>query len=174
MNIININIKNDIKNIEDELLKDIEKTKHLRDYSFLVETKFKDNLYNIFLKICQKKLNKFTLKDSNFKLHAYYTDKYWCKGGRIIENDNLSFNRFHNHIKTSTINSVLYLKSPKGCGLDIEYDNKVKFIEADSYDFLIFPNWLNHRPVISNKESRISLNLELSCNENVNDIFNPL
>src|SRR6056300_671686 len=65
--------------------------------NFKVNSKFTNYLYDIFYNICVTNLNKFTLKDNNFKLWCYLSDKDFNKG------------RWHNHIETSTINSVLYL-----------------------------------------------------------------
>ena len=164
------NLKNYLKPIEKELLIDVERYKHLRDINFSVETKHKDFIYNTFINICRERLNNFTLIDTDFKLWCFYTEKSWVDGGRVIEEKSTKI-PFHNHLHTTTINSVLYLKSPKGCGLDIEYENKTEFLKMKDYDIIIFPNWLNHRPVISNTKSRISFNLELRCKEDVNDIF---
>ena len=36
---------------------------------------------------------------------------------------------------------------------------------------IIFPGFLNHLPVTSSTQKRISLNLELKCNEQDKDIF---
>jgi len=36
---------------------------------------------------------------------------------------------------------------------------------------LIFPGFLSHRPMTSSTQQRISLNLELRCEENEKDIF---
>ena len=53
----------------------------------------------------------------------------------------------------------------------IDENDKVCYYEPNDFDLLIFPNYLKHKPVASKLETRISLNLELECLENVNSIF---
>ena len=87
------------------------------------------------------------MADENFKLWCYFTDKKYSNGNGV----------WHNHITTSTINCVIYLKTIKKCGIEFEDF----YVEANDYDMLIFPGHMNHRPIINSGKERISLNLEL-------------
>jgi hypothetical protein len=60
------------------------------------------------------------------------------------------------------------MKTQENSGLEFEST----YVEPDDFDLLIFPGHLNHRPIISNKKTRIVLNLELRCIESNYDIFN--
>jgi len=156
-----VNIKSQIIDYVDDIKNDIIKTRYKQNFNFEVFTEYKDKLYNIFIEESKKVLNEFTLKDENFRLWCYYTDQSYHKG-----------NTWHNHIKTSTINGVLYLKTVKDTGIEFEHIGKTTYIEPEDFDLLIFPDYLNHRPLTSNTEPRISLNIELRCNETSKEIFN--
>ena len=69
------------------------------------------------------------------------------------------------------INSVLYLETVEGKGIEFENNGEHLYIEPKDYDLLIFPDFLNHLPRISEDKRRISFNMELRCNENSQDIF---
>jgi len=127
--------------------------------NFKVNSKFTNYLYDIFYNICVTDLNKFTLKDNNFKLWCYLSDKDFNKG------------RWHNHIETSTINSVLYLKT-QNKGIRFRHKNKKIHMLPKENDLLIFPSFLEHFPDVSKNKPRITLNLELRCNETAESIFN--
>ena len=156
-----VNIKKFItKELVDDILIDALKTRHKQFYNFEVFTKHKEKLYNIFIKESRYILNKFTLKDEDFKLWCYYTDHTFHKG-----------DTWHNHIDTSTINGVFYLKTVKNKGIEFENNGDRAYFEPIDYDLLIFPSYLNHRPLNSKFETRISLNMELRCNESVYEVF---
>lgn len=86
--------------------------------------------------------------------------------------------RIHNHINTSTINSVYYLNIPKSV---TEEKGSITFFKDDKTythvpkndDLLIFPNYLDHR--INNynddEEWRISINMEITCTETSDELF---
>lgn len=158
--IYKINIKSQIIKLVDDIIIDALKTRHEQNYNFEIFTKHKEKLYNIFISESKKVLDKFTLKDNNFKLWCYYTDQSYHKG-----------DTWHNHIKTSTINGVLYLKTVKDTGIEFKNKGDQFYIEPEDFDLLIFPDYLNHRPLNSKTETRISLNMELRCNETSSDIF---
>ena len=166
-NLIICNVKDKIKSIKKQLIEDTLKTRHLQNidhYSFEVNTSQKNYVYNILIDECKKRLNSFTLKDTNFKLWGYYTDKSYHLGSR-----------WHNHLDSSTINAVLYVKPVKGYGIEfIKSIGRIHFpvvLDPKPYDLLIFPNYVDHRPLIPKNKIRISYNLELRCKEDVNDIF---
>jgi hypothetical protein len=82
---------------------------------------------------------------------------------------------WHDHMKTSTINSVYYLNVPNCSGGEIEFDlgkNKTFKYKPSNFDLLIFPNYLRHRPLMVNsKELRVSINMEFLCEEQPFYIF---
>jgi len=159
-----LSLKKELKNKKDEIIKDILKTKHKEDgtpnYNFEVFTKYNDYLYNLFIKKSKKLLNNFTIKDSNLKVWCYFTGS-----GNHVEDI------WHNHTRTSNINSVIYLETVKDHGIKFEIGKESWYVEPKNFDLLIFPGFLNHKPITSSTQKRISLNLELKCNEEDKAIF---
>ena len=84
----------------------------------------------------------------------------------------------HHHLRTSTINSVFYLKipiddSPNASGLRTVYNNTNYVFVPDELDLVIMPSWLPHEPLPHNsKENRIAINMELRCDKPINNIYN--
>ena len=168
-NIYCFNIKKEIKNIYKDLVNEcitLRPKKIDTNYSlnFNLNSKYIQCLYDILLKICKKNLKKFTIKDNNFKLWCYYTDNKFNETG------------WHEHTKTATINSVLYLMVPdNNKGIDFKIKNNIINIMPKKFDLLIFPSYLEHCPHSSTtSEPRISLNLELICKETPENIFKSL
>jgi len=129
--------------------------------NYFLNTKHKNILYEIVLNQARKKLNTFTLKDNKFKCWCYFSDKKFNETG------------WHNHVNTSTINAVLYLKVPKNNkGIDFKINNKIKNYKPKKFDLYIFPSYVEHCPYPSKQNSRITLNLEIRCNETAKHIFN--
>ncbi len=159
-----LNLKKELKNKKDEIVKDIlvdEKNKKKSGYNFQVFTKYNNYLYDLFIRNSIKLLNPFTIRDPQLKVWCYFTGL-----GNHIEED-----IWHNHTRTSNINSVIYLQTLKDHGIKFENGNESWYVEPENFDLLIFPGFLNHRPVTSQTQQRISLNLELKCNETDKDIF---
>ena len=178
-----VNLTGQIEPIRDELIDDIILSRSNRregSYNFEVNTKHNKYLYDLFIERSKRLLNKFTLKDTDFKLWCYYTDK-----------DSPQWSRWHNHYYTTTINGVLYLEAVKGYGLEVCTDynetylrdlpvelyinREKKYIELNNYDLLIFPDFLEHRPLVPPRDKhqrRITLNFEVRCNESSKEIFN--
>jgi hypothetical protein len=163
--IYKINIKKEVEKIIPYLIEECIKDRHTLNKNlgnnFLVNTIHTEFLYKIFKKNCKKFLNKFTLKDTNFKTWCYFSDSSYTGVG------------WHNHIKTCTINGVLYIKLPKNeKGIDFKIKDKVVNFIPKEFDLLIFPDYLDHFPYPSTtEEARISINLELRCLEKSKDIF---
>ena len=44
-------------------------------------------------------------------------------------------------------------------------------IEPKKYDLLVFPGFLNHLPIVHKTKRRISLQFEISCIEDINNIW---
>ena len=158
-----LNLKKELKNKKAEIVKDILKSQDdikTGAYNFEVFSKHNNYLYNLFIKKSRKLLNPFTIRDSWLRVWCYFT------GVRDHRKD-----RWHNHSRTSSINSVIYLETVKNYGIKFEKGKEPWYVEPNEFDLLIFPGFLNHLPVTSSTQKRISLNLELKCNEQDKDIF---
>jgi len=159
------NLKEKIEPIKQEIIEDALKgrflKKEFRDRNSEIRTLHEDYLYSLFEKECRKNLNNFNLKHRPKSLWCLVTDKH---------DDNPNY-PWHNHINTSTINGVLYLETIPKHGIKFKYDNKITYKEVKPYDLLIFPNFLDHVPIISKLKRRISLNFELNCVEKSEEIF---
>jgi len=156
------NIEDSLKNIKKPLIQEcLNQRINLNEkisYNFELHSKYTNYLYNIFYNISKINLNTFSLKDVNFKMWAYVTDKEYNKS------------QWHNHKLTASINCVLYLKTQKK-GITFQYQNQKKHLVPKDNDMLIFPSFLDHLPDVSKTKPRIALNLELRCNESVESIF---
>ena len=147
------NLKKEIKGIRKELIKDcLNSTKNRIPGAFnhSVETKHHDKLYSLFIDSCKKHVKNMQVRDTPTKLWTYYTDKDY-RGGYV----------WHNHINTCSLCGVLYLKTVKGCGIELRTENKITYVEPKDYDLLIFPGSLDHRPLMSLTKTRISLQFEI-------------
>ena len=127
--------------------------------NFKLKTNLIDKLYHLFIICSEKCLNKFTLKDKNFEV--------WC----CITDNKFNLADWHNHKDTATINGVIYLDT-QGKGIDFRYEGREAHIKPQNDDILIFPGSVDHRLHPSKDEKRISLNLELRCNDSEKDLFN--
>ena len=157
--IFKFNLKDEVSHIRDIIVSEAEKKKHLGNYNFHLTTEHDSYLYDVFTEKCRSFL-KFSLKEKEQKVWCLYNDKDYRQGNGI----------WHNHTKTSTINGVLYLKTIKGCG--IRYIGKsIQYFEPEDFDLLIFPNYTLHCPVFDGNQTRVSINLELNCNESSINIF---
>ena len=175
-----VNVTRQIKPIKDQLINDALLSQSNRQegiFNYEVNTNHRQYLYDMFIKHSRRLLNNFTLRDTNFKVWCYLTDETYSQG-----------DTWHNHFNTSTINGVLYLNVVKGYGIEFKTDyndtykqnisnreynrDNVKYIEPNNFDLLIFPDFIDHRPLISKDKRRISFNLEIRCNESSKKIFN--
>lgn len=155
--------------LEDIISKKI-KTNNNEDgqHNYHVEKDYNNFLKKLYYKTvltARKNLNQFTDLEWNKKSFTYCTN---------IHDNNLVW---HNHLLTSTINSVFYLKVPKSSGgqLEIKYEDKhIGFFPKEN-DLLIFPNFLNHaarKP--ESADYRVSINQEIKCVESSNYIFSKI
>jgi len=164
--IYKLNLKKELKNKKEKIVRDILKAKDeagnykVMAYNFEIFSLYNAYLYELFMEKSKKLLNPFTLKNAPLKVWCYFTGL-----GNHVED------RWHNHRRTSSINSVIYLEAIKDYGIKFKGDKESWYIEPKNFDLLIFPGFLDHRPVTSNTQQRISLNLELKCNEEDKDIF---
>lgn len=158
------NLKKELKNINKEIIDDCIKSLVNIDYkkgnNYQVFTKHHNKLYSLFIESCKKNLNNFTIKNNQNILWGNYTDK------------NYAPNQFwHNHKNSCTLCGVLYLKTVKDCGIKLKYNNKIMYIEPKNYDLLIFPGFLDHLPIVDKTKKRISLQFEITCEEDINNIW---
>ena len=163
--ITKISVNKDIKSFKKDLINECT-TNRIVDptvngaNNYFLNSKHTENLYTMLIRICTKHLNTFTISDYNFKLWCYYSD------------DKFNTGNWHNHINTATINAVLYLKVPKNNrGIDFRHNQTIYNYKPKSGDLIIFPDFLDHYPYPSFHKPRISLNLELKCNEHSREIF---
>jgi len=131
------------------------------------ESKFTIKLYDKFLNTSKKLLNKFTLNENY--------NKNYCWAVASNKDFKPSIN-WHNHITTSTINSVYYLNIPEGMkGGEIEFRNRRKDvlkIKPKTNELYIFPGWMWHNPInVKSEELRLSINMEIVTKEKPVDIF---
>jgi hypothetical protein len=79
---------------------------------------------------------------------------------------------WHNHIETSSINGVYYLKvNEDERGILFAHEGKEYHYMPKNNDLIIFPNYLKHLPLPSLTATRISINMEIITNEDVDTIF---
>jgi hypothetical protein len=127
---------------------------------------FKD-LYDKFLTYSKNLFGDFKISESEeIKCWSYASNKFDHGPGEV-----------HNHLDTSTINSVYYLNVPKTANI---HKGSITFIlngDEFSYrpkngDLLIFPNYLDHKiNFLDDEEYRVSINMEIKCEELSNDLF---
>ena len=135
-------------------------------YTFELEDKTFDTLYDTFVIICKNIFGELYISEHNRKL--CWANVYNCDSYR---------SNLHHHLRTSTINSVFYLKippdnSPNASGLRTVYKNTNYVFIPDELDLVIMPSWLPHEPLPHNsKENRIAINMELRCDKPIIDIY---
>jgi len=153
-------ISEDINSFKNDLIKECldQRKQEEGGLNFKLQTKHLDKLYDIFIDCSKKILKPFTLEDNVLKVWCYVTDKSYNLTG------------WHDHKKSATINAVIYLQT-KNKGVFFKHGKEHLFLKPDDGDMLIFPASLEHKPEPSISDERISLNLELRCNESEEDIF---
>jgi hypothetical protein len=126
-------------------------------------------LYNNYLLFCFKTFGNFQIsKRNNSTCWAY------CSNQK-------DFNSFwHDHIQSSSINAVYYINIPKDSGGPLFFripknDNEFEIYSyfPKNYDLIIFPNYLEHKPMPpSSDDYRICINMEIICeNDSPKNIF---
>ena len=126
----------------------------------LKSTKNYYSLYKKFVRFSEDKFGNLNIT-SDMNIWALCTNK-----------DNWK-SKVHNHIKTSTINSVYYLNIPK---LDFKNQGAIKLYYNEKWynyipsenELLIFPNYLTHDTEYNKtNDFRISINMEIKCNDEI-------
>ena len=138
-------------------------------YTFHVQDQFGDfeRLYDFFFNTV---INLF----GNVKLSPIH--KAWC-WANVYNKDSFKTNA-HNHIHTSSINGIYYLKMPNDIssdegGLNLYLsDSKVIQFQPDEGDLLIMPNYAVHEPLFhSSTDYRIAINMEMCIEPKVAAYF---
>tara|TARA_R100001163_G_C5053088_1_gene189688 strand:+ start:1093 stop:1653 length:561 start_codon:yes stop_codon:yes gene_type:complete len=157
------------KRVCNSVIKQIKRADWDNNYK-LNESKFTKSLYEKFLNTSKELLDKFTLNKN------YNKSSCWAVASN---KDFIPSVNWHNHILTSTINSVYYLHIPeKMKGGEIEFKSRRKDIlkiTPKTNELYIFPGWLWHNPInVESEELRLSINMEICTLEQPRDIFKPL
>ena len=116
-----------------------------------------EKLYESFVASSQDLLGSFKISNKNSR-------QCWANVTRWGD-----FNEWHNHINTSTINSVYYLSMPDKNSGQIFFRHEKKYFEFQPKEknLIIFPNYLYHFPTCcKSEEYRIALNMEIICDDN--------
>ena len=130
------------------------------------------NFYkNLYEKFCDLSLKLF----GDFKISPNNSKTPWAYISTIKNHIGL----WHNHIRTSTINSVYYLNP---CGGSISFrgslNDEIVYFEyfPKKYDLIIFPDYLDHKPnfVGDSNDTRVSINLEIITTEYSNKHFSTI
>ena len=124
---------------------------------------FFNSLYEKFLHASFEQFGQFTLSTEN-------SNRVWAYYSTSTEYASV----WHDHTRTSTINSVYYLSVPSGGGGEIEFilNGSVFSYKPEEGDLLVFPDYLVHRPTpCLSEKARISINMEIKTIEKSINIF---
>lgn len=123
--------------------------------------KFFRNLYSKFMNECRTIFGNFTLSQDN-------SQTCWCY--RAEGEDFKSM--FHDHLSTSTINSVYYHQVNRGDSITFRHNNTTKTHYVSDGELIIIPNYLAHKPdkPVKNRV-RYSINMEIKCLEKSHQLF---
>jgi len=162
--VIKKNFKKIFSDISEDMIHHLLKFRRLKSNFQIGNNKNFDLLYNTFLNFIKSSFINYTIKNLEYKYWGCLIDKYFA------------INSWHNHLTTSTINGVFYLKidEENENGLAFKINNEIKVYKPKLYDMIVFPNFLEHKPLIPKKlnKTRISINTEVFCREISTDIFN--
>lgn len=138
-------------------------------YTFHIQDNFGDFeiLYNFFFNTVINLFGNVTLSP----IH-----KAWC-WANVYNKDSFKTNA-HNHINTSSVNAIYYLKMPNDItsnegGLNLYPSNsKVIRFQPTEGDLLIMPNYAVHEPLFHNSiDYRIAINMEMCIESDVSAYF---
>jgi len=137
--------------------------------SFLIDEDYKSffkNLYSKFFEVSKTIFGDFTTSDNNESCWSYASNKFDHGPGLL-----------HNHLSTSTINSVYYLNVPQTASIS---NGSISFVlngnrfthKPENGDLLIFPNYLDHQiNFLDDEEYRVSINMEIKSEESSEELF---
>jgi len=139
---------------------------HHGGYTFHVRDQHDDfkKLYNYFFNVVTEVFGPIDIASKH---------KSWC-WANVYNRDTFKTN-LHNHIRTSSINAIYYLKIPQDILEDegglIIAKNKMEeplMFMPDEGDLLIMPNYVYHEPQMhSSLDYRIAINMEICISGNV-------
>jgi hypothetical protein len=158
-----LDINYDKNKLYDEIIKDF-KSEEIQSY-LKQSNNFKlDKKYNFINSIYEKFFQESTQLFGAIQLDSTNIKDGWA----YINNKNFYKNGIHNHLNTSTINSVYYLNVPDTKTGSINFfDNEHNIIythHPKEKELIIFPNYMLHEPCQSmTDEYRIAVNLEIKC-----------
>lgn len=144
------------------------KKKNGYNFALIKDSNFFINVYNKFYDTCNKIFGELNPIEDYVGCHSYVTD-----------HQGFGIDKMHNHLETSTISACYYLNIPKKCVLDqgsisfFSWEEKKEIIYRPStFDLIIFPNYLDHKINYSpHQEERITITMEIMCEEKSIDIF---
>ena len=137
-----------------------------RGYNFPIEDNdpFFSKLYVQFLKKSSDIFGNFNLSPKN-------SSKSFCYRGNKREMGERKPNWWHNHINSSTINSVYYLQVFND-GISFKNDGKVYDYLPENDELLIFPADLSHAAQPNTLQKyRYSVNMEITTVESTSYLF---
>jgi hypothetical protein len=130
-------------------------------------TSFFKKLYSKFF---ESALNFF----GELKIHQNNSSMCWSYSSNNVDH---GMGLIHNHIDTSTINSVYYLNVPDSAteengSIQFFLDDNTFSYRPNNFDIVLFPNYLDHKiNFLDDPEYRISINMEIICEENPYELF---
>ena len=153
--------------IEKNYLKDpLSKGDTDNGYNFALHddhTLFFSHLYEKYKRLCHKLFGNFHITPQN-------KTTCWCYRSNVNE----SYDVWHNHLASSTINGVYYYQVEKD-GIFFESQGKEFYYVPQQGELLIFPNDLDHKPEKATSENlRYSINMEILTKESSSTLFNNL
>lgn len=131
------------------------------------ETHFFNKLYKKFLESAFDFFGILNISPKNSSMCWSYSSNCVDHGYGLI----------HNHMSTSTINSVYYLNVPdcateESGSIQFFLGEKTFSYRPNNFDLIIFPNYLDHRiNFLNDPEYRISINMEILCEEDSYQLF---
>lgn len=161
------------KNLKEEVVDIVLKNKKKnskQEINFVISedpNNFFGTLYSEFTCILEKIFGTLTYLESN-------SPKCYCY---VTNNQGYGSNVYHDHLETSTLNGVYYLNVPENTpinsgSISFNYRGRCVSYKPHNYDLLLFPNYLEHKINFSNHaENRISVNMEVLCEEDPDDLF---
>lgn len=141
--------------------------------SFLIDEDYRNFFKNLYSKFFKESKNIF----GNFNVSSENSDMCWSYASNKFDHGS---GQIHNHLNTSTINSVYYLNVPESTSI---HHGSISFLlNGDKFtykpkngDLLIFPNYLDHKiNYLNDEEYRISINMEIKCEESAEELFSRI
>lgn len=131
---------------------------------------------NLLIKLYEKFFNTAKSLFGDFKVSKRSKTTCWA----CVTNEDYYDFVPHNHLTSSTINSVYYLNIPKvnrnlSGPIKFQVNNEWIYYQPDNFELIFFPNYLVHDATKhESKEWRISINMEIICEEDKDYIMEYL